>query len=205
MNKKLLSEADIHRLFIDPALERSGWQFGTQIVQEYTLTARRVISRGPTRSKAEGRRADYVFFYKPNIPIAVVEAKDNNHALKSGIQQALDYAEALDAPFAFTDNSDGFFLHDRSTTVGPIKTEFPLDALPTYAPTLYASRTISRPTVTKPERCWTPCWTSMPTTASAPSKPPMYCRCAPRTSLERPRKSFGILATKGTSKPPSAN
>ena len=132
MNKKLLSEADIRTLFIDPALNRSGWQFGTQIVQEYTLTAGRVIFRGPMRSRAEGRRADYVLFYKANIPIAVVEAKVNNHTLKSGIQQALDYAEALDAPFAFTSNGDGFFLHDRTTTNGPIETEFPLDAFPTY-------------------------------------------------------------------------
>lgn len=132
IDKKALSEADIRTLFINPALEKSGWIFGTQIVQEYTLTAGRVILKRKTQSRAEGRRADYVLLYKPNIVLAVVEAKDNKHLLRSGIQQALDYAEALDAPFAFTSNGDGFYLHDRTITNGPIEFALPLDDFPTY-------------------------------------------------------------------------
>lgn len=132
IDKKTLSEADIRTLFIDPALQQAGWAFGTQVIQEYTLTAGRVVLKGTTKSRAEGRRADYVLLYKPNIVLAVVEAKDNTHFLRSGIQQALDYAEALDAPFAFTSNGDGFFFHDRTVTNGPIEFALPLNQFPTY-------------------------------------------------------------------------
>jgi type I restriction enzyme, R subunit len=132
IDKKTLSETAIRTLFIDPALQQAGWAFGTHVVQEYTLTAGRVVLKGTVKSRAEGRRADYVLLYKPNIVLAVVEAKDNNHLLRSGIQQALDYAEALDAPFAFTSNGDGFFMHDRTITNGPIEFALPLNQFPTY-------------------------------------------------------------------------
>lgn len=114
MNKKALSERDICSKFLTPAIVGSGWDLLTQIREEYPLTNGRIIVRGKLVSRATPRRADYVLFRKPGIPIAVVEAKDNNHTIGDGMQQALNYAEMLDVPFAFSSNGDGFLLHDMS-------------------------------------------------------------------------------------------
>lgn len=78
MNKKQLSERDICMKYITPALEKAGWDVVTQIREEYSLTKERIIVRGKLHTRAQHKRADYVLFYKPNIPIAVIEAKDNN-------------------------------------------------------------------------------------------------------------------------------
>ena len=80
----------------------------TQMREERYFTKGRVIVRGKTVKRGEAKKADYILFYKPNIPIAVVEAKDNNHSVGAGMQQALDYAETLDVPFAFSSNGDAF-------------------------------------------------------------------------------------------------
>ena len=72
--------------------------------------------RGKLVGRGKGKRADYILYYKPNIPIAVIEAKDNTHAMGDGMQQALDYAETLDIPFVFASNGDGFVFHDRTGT-----------------------------------------------------------------------------------------
>ena len=89
MNKKQLSERDICTKYITPALARAGWDVATQVREEYPLTRGRIIVRGKLHTRARHKRADYVLFYKPNIPIAVIEAKDNNHSLGDGMQQAL--------------------------------------------------------------------------------------------------------------------
>jgi predicted type IV restriction endonuclease len=106
MNKKTLSERDICSKFITPAIQAAGWDLQTQVREELTFTAGRVIVRGRLHSRGEKRRADYVLFHQKNQPIAVIEAKDNNHSVGSGMQQALAYAEALDVLFVFSSNGD---------------------------------------------------------------------------------------------------
>lgn len=92
MNKKKLSERDICTKCITPALEKAGWDSATQVREEYSLTKGRIIVRGQLHTRAKNKRADYVLFYKPNVPIAIIEAKDNNHSIGDGMQQALGYA-----------------------------------------------------------------------------------------------------------------
>ena len=114
MNKKSLSERDICTKFITPALRKVGWDEITQIREEVGFTKGRIIVRGKLVSRGKAKRADYILYYKPNIPIAVIEAKDNTHAIGDGMQQALDYAETLQVPFVFSSNGDGFVFHDRT-------------------------------------------------------------------------------------------
>ena len=114
MNKKSLSERDICTKFITPALRKTGWDEMTQIREEVGFTKGRIIVRGKLVSRGKAKRADYILYYKPNIPIAVIEAKDNTHAIGDGMQQALDYAETLQVPFVFSSNGDGFIFHDRT-------------------------------------------------------------------------------------------
>jgi type I site-specific restriction endonuclease len=97
MNKKALNERDICTKFITPALRRAGWDELAQIREEVNFTKGRIIVRGKLVTRGEGKRADYVLYYKPNIPIAIVEAKDNNHAVGAGLQQALDYGKTYTA------------------------------------------------------------------------------------------------------------
>lgn len=104
--KKTLSETDICRLFITPAIEQAGWNPEVQIRQEVTFTKGRVIVHGKTHERGEARRADYILYIKPNYPLAVVEGKDNNHTVSAGMQQALEYADTLDVPFVFSSNGD---------------------------------------------------------------------------------------------------
>ena len=98
-NKKSLSERDICSKYITPAITNAGWDLHTQIREEVTFTKGRIIVRGKLHTRGEQKRADYILYYKPNIPLAVIEAKDNNHSLGSGMQQALNYAETLGVPF----------------------------------------------------------------------------------------------------------
>ncbi len=133
MNKKTLTETDIRTKFITPALVGANgekWDVMTQIREEAFFTKGRVIVRGKTVKRGEARKADYLLFYKPNIPIAVIEAKDNNHSVGDGMQQALDYAEILDVPFAYSSNGDTFLEHDRTVTTGTVTREIPLDQFP---------------------------------------------------------------------------
>ncbi len=95
MNKKQLTERDICTKYIPPALDRAGWDIATQVREEFPLTKGRIIVRGKLHTRAQHKRVDYVLFYKPNIPLALIEAKDNNHSLGDGMQQALGYAGAL--------------------------------------------------------------------------------------------------------------
>ena len=77
------------------------------------------------------KRADYILYHKPNMAIAIIEAKDNKHTVGAGIQQALDYAESLDILFVFSSNGDGFLFHDKTATDGNIETEIALEDFPT--------------------------------------------------------------------------
>ncbi|PWN55572.1 EcoAI/FtnUII family type I restriction enzme subunit R [Abyssibacter profundi] len=130
MNKKSLSERDICTKFITPALVKAGWNVHDQIREEVTFTAGRIIVRGRLHARGKKRRADYVLSYKKNLPIAVIEAKDNNHSLGDGMQQALAYGEALDAPFRISSNGDGFLFHDSTGLGGPVERELSLDEFP---------------------------------------------------------------------------
>ena len=129
---KELSERDICTKFILPALEAAGWDRQSQLFEEYPLRVGRVVVRGNKGKRDPGtvRRADYVLFHKPGIPLAVIEAKDNTHSVRDGIQQALAYADMLDVPFAFSSNGDGFLFHDRTAAGGVIERELTLDEFP---------------------------------------------------------------------------
>jgi type I restriction enzyme R subunit len=130
MDKRQLSERDICTKFITPALEQAGWDIGTQVREEFPLTKGRIIVRGKLHTRAQNKRADYVLFHRPNMPIAVIEAKDNKHSLGDGMQQGLGYAEMLQVPFVFSSNGDGFLFHNKIAKDGVIERELALHELP---------------------------------------------------------------------------
>ena len=130
MDKRSLSERDICTKFITPALRRAGWDEMSQIREEVSFTEGQITVRGKMVSRGKGKRADYILYYKPNIPIAVIEAKDNTHAIGDGLQQALDYAVTLDIPFVFSSNGDGFVFHHRTGTSAEKEATLGLDGFP---------------------------------------------------------------------------
>ncbi len=129
MSKRDLSEQDICLRYITPAIEQAGWA-KDQIRCEYTFTNGRILEYGKLYKRGKRLRADYLLFYKPNLPLAVIEAKDNGHRPSSGIQQALRYAEILDVPFVFASNGDAFVEHDRTAASGIVERELALNAFP---------------------------------------------------------------------------
>ena len=130
MHKLKLSETDICTKRITPAIIRAGWDVETQIRQEVTFTKGRVIVRGRMVLRGKSKRADYILSYKPDRPLAVIEAKDASHSVGAGMQQALEYAEMLDVPFVFSSNGEGFLFHDRTGQSSPAEREISLDELP---------------------------------------------------------------------------
>ena len=96
MNKRDLNERDICTKFITPSLVAAGWDINAQLREEVNFTDGRIYVRGRLHTRGKRKRADYILYYKPNIPIAVVEAKDNNHTVSQGLQQGLGYAEIAD-------------------------------------------------------------------------------------------------------------
>ncbi|MFN9963481.1 MAG: EcoAI/FtnUII family type I restriction enzme subunit R [Planctomycetota bacterium] len=130
MNKKSLSERDICTKFITPSIVAAGWNVDTQVREEVGFTDGRIYVRGKIHTRGAQKRVDYILYYKPNIPIAVIEAKDNTYSVEAGIQQALGYAEPLDVPFVFSSNGDGFLFHDKTVTSGAIEKNLPLSAFP---------------------------------------------------------------------------
>jgi len=130
MNKKSLSERDICTKFITPAIVKSGWDTQMQILEEVSFTDGKIYVRGKFTARGSRKRADYILYFKPNIPIAIIEAKDNNHSVRAGIQQGLDYARILDIPCVFSSNGDGFLFHDRTSLDGNIETEIGIDEFP---------------------------------------------------------------------------
>lgn len=130
MDKRDLSERDICTKFITPALRNAGWDVASQIREEVSFTKGRIIVRGKMVSRGEGKRADYILSVKPNIPIALIEAKDNRQPIGSGIQQGLGYAETLNVPFVFSSNGDGFVFHDRTGQSDPVEQTLTLEEFP---------------------------------------------------------------------------
>ncbi len=130
MVRGALSEDDIRAKFIDSALARAGWDETRQIRRNVHFTAGRVIVRGKLVARGKAKKADYILYWKPNIPIAVIEAKDGKHARGDGMQQALGYAKSLETPFVFTSNGDGFVFHDATGQSDERERHIALDALP---------------------------------------------------------------------------
>ncbi len=129
LNKKSLSERDICTKFITPALQKAGWDLHKQILEEVFFTDGKIYVRGKLTARGERKRADYILYYQDN-PVAVIEAKDNKHSVRAGIQQALGYATTLDIPCVFSSNGDGFLFHDRTATDASIETELTVDEFP---------------------------------------------------------------------------
>ena len=136
MYKTHLSESDICAKYITSAVVQAGWDEATQIRREVGFTRGRIIVRGKLVTRGKARRADYVLYYQ-HMPIALIEAKDNHHAVGDGMQQALEYATTLDIPFVFSSNGDGFVWHDRTGTNAQLETTLSLDQFPSPA-TLWA-------------------------------------------------------------------
>jgi len=136
LDKLILSERDICTKCITPAIQLAGWQ-QHEFREEVQLTDGRVMVRGNLAARIKNpevkggpKRADYVLYARSSIPIAVVEAKQNKYSLGHGMQQALAYAELLDAPFAISSNGDGFLLHDRTGLTQPVERELSLNEFP---------------------------------------------------------------------------
>lgn len=125
-DKKQLSEEDIKLRYITPAINAAGWD-NKHIRMEYYFTAGRVLIQGKHHARKEGKKADYLLFAAPNQPIAIVEAKDNNKSAGHGLQQAMEYAQILDLPFAYSSNGDCFIEHDFITGS---EREIALDSFP---------------------------------------------------------------------------
>lgn len=130
MNKKSLSEASIISKYILPAVEDAGWEKQKQIAQEISFTAGRIIVRKKMVTRGSRKRADIILYYKSNLPLAIIEAKDNNKSIDAGMQQGLNYGEILDIPFVYSSNGDGFIEHDRTKVDGEIERELSLEEFP---------------------------------------------------------------------------
>ena len=129
-NKAKLSETDIISKFIMPAVQSAGWDLMKQIRQEVKLRDGKVIVRGAVAMRTTVKSADIVLYHKPNMPLAVIEAKANKHEIGKGMQQGLDYARLLEVPFIFASNGDGFIFHDK-TNPAQLETEIQLSDFPT--------------------------------------------------------------------------
>ncbi|TDW97157.1 EcoAI/FtnUII family type I restriction enzme subunit R [Dinghuibacter silviterrae] len=127
--KHQLSERDICTKYITPALQRAGWDIESQILEEVSFTDGKIFVRGKLTARGKRKRADYILYYNSN-PIAIIEAKDNNHSVNAGIQQALEYARILDIPCVFSSNGDAFLFHDRTAKGMNIELELGLDQFP---------------------------------------------------------------------------
>ena len=133
MDKKSLTERDICTKFITPAVKLAGWDEMTQIREEVFFTKGQIRVRGKLVTRGKAKFADYILYFKPNIPLALIEAKDNNHAVGDGMQQALGYAESLHIPFVFSSNGDGFVFHDHTGSSAETESNLTLDAFPSPA------------------------------------------------------------------------
>ena len=111
VKKHEMTEEDIKLRYITPAIE-SKWDKHTQIRMEQSFTDGRVIVRGNSVARGKRKKADYILYYKRNLPLAIVEAKDNKQSVGAGMQQGIEYAEILDVPFVYSSNGDAFLEHD---------------------------------------------------------------------------------------------
>ncbi|WHX92018.1 EcoAI/FtnUII family type I restriction enzme subunit R [Peribacillus simplex] len=130
MSQYNMTERDICTKYITPAIVNAGWDLHKQIREEMTFTAGRVIVKGKNYTRKKAKRADYILSYKTNLPLAVVEAKDDRHSIGDGMQQALEYADMLDIPFVFSSNGKGFLFHDKTGLSGAVEQELTLEQFP---------------------------------------------------------------------------
>ena len=128
LDKKDMTEEDIKLQYITPAVS-SKWSLG-KITMETQIIDGRISLKGNLAVREKGKRADYLLYLSPQNPIAVIEAKDNNHAVSEGLQQAMEYAKMLDLPFAYSSNGDGFAEHDFLTGA---ERQFSMEEFPTEA------------------------------------------------------------------------
>lgn len=129
-SKREFSEQDICSKYILPALTNAGWDLQKQIREQYSFTAGRITVRGKTVFRGEKKRVDFVLYHRGHLPLAIIEAKDNAHPVGAGMQQALDYAKALDIPFVYSSNGDAFLEHDRLAKTGVVEKEIKLNEFP---------------------------------------------------------------------------
>ncbi|MEH7815830.1 EcoAI/FtnUII family type I restriction enzme subunit R [Bacillus velezensis] len=127
MGKRHLSEEDIKARYITPAITEAGWDIKKQVRLEYAFTAGRIILRGNATARGKKKRADYVLFYKSNFPLAIIEAKDNNHSVGAGLQQAIEYAQSLDISYVYASNGDAFV--EQNLITGEVR-ELKLEEFP---------------------------------------------------------------------------
>ena len=113
IDKQQMTEEDIKLQFITPAITAK-WSLG-QITMETKITDGKINLKGNMVVRERPKKADYVLYSSANNPIAIVEAKDNNHTVSFGLQQAMTYAKMLDVPFAYSSNGDAFYEHDFLT------------------------------------------------------------------------------------------
>ena len=167
LDKSQLSEIDICDKYITPALIKAGWRGMDQIYREFPLRAGRVVVRGSKaqRDKATVLRADYALFYKADIPLATIEAKDNRHAVGAGMAQAMQYADLLTVPFSFSSNGDGFVFRDATLATGVLEQNLSLDEFP--SPDALWARYCAW-------KGWTPEVSRIVAQDYAPSKTPRY-------------------------------
>lgn len=129
MSSKTMSEDDVRAKYITPAVIRAGWP-EQMIRRQVFFTNGRIYVKGRLTARGKRKFADYILYYKPNIPLALIEAKDNGHTIGAGMQQALDYARTLDIPFVFSSNGEGFLFHDNTVINGAIERELSMDEFP---------------------------------------------------------------------------
>jgi type I restriction enzyme R subunit len=129
--KKDLSERDICTQFILPALKKAGWNIAMQVREEVSFTDGRIYVKGNKTTRGKRKRADFILYYKPNIPVAIIEAKSNKFSVNAGIQQGIEYSNILDIPVVYSSNGDGFYEHDKTLFTGKIERELSLDNFPT--------------------------------------------------------------------------
>ncbi|PCJ26204.1 MAG: restriction endonuclease [SAR86 cluster bacterium] len=132
MDKRQLTERDICTKYILPAIKKAGWNIHTQVREEVPITAGRVIVRGQMAARSKGKRADFVLYHKPNMPLAVIEAKKNTLPIAAGMQQGLGYSDLLEVPFVFSSNGDGFIFHDKTGLYPNVEQELSLDEFPSH-------------------------------------------------------------------------
>ena len=124
---KKLTEEDIKYRYITPAIEKAGW-IKEQVLMEYFFTDGQVLVRGNTVKRGKRKKADYILTHKDGqLPLAIIEAKDAEHSIGAGMQQAMEYAEILHIPFVYSSNGNGFIEHDYFTGA---EKELKLDQFP---------------------------------------------------------------------------
>ena len=115
LDKKQMTEEDIKYSFITPAIQAKGWSDKITMETQVKFTDGKINLKGNVVKREPAKKADYILYLNSNNPIAIIEAKDNNHTVSYGLQQAMTYAQMLDIPFAYSSNGDGFYEHDFLT------------------------------------------------------------------------------------------